>query len=143
MSASDLVTRLSQRRGVRQFVKFGIVGASGFVVNLAIFTLIFNLTPVVEHARIYNLAYSIAFLTGGVSNYVFNRIWTFRATGHPLVQGLQFLGVSAIALVVGLLVSGVLQPYLGPGHRLWFVATVSGMVVNFFVNKYWTFRSVD
>ena len=28
--------RLTQRRGVRQFLKFAVVGASGFVVNLAI-----------------------------------------------------------------------------------------------------------
>jgi putative flippase GtrA len=141
LSATDLVTRISQRRGVRQFVKFGIVGASGFIVNLLIFTLIFTFTPVAEHLRIYSLAYSISFLAGGVSNYVFNRVWTFRATGHPLVQGLQFLIVSAAALGVGLGASHLLEPYLGPGHRLWFVGTISGMVVNFFANKYWTFRS--
>jgi len=135
------MTRLSQRRGVRQFVKFGIVGASGFIVNAALFTLIFELTPVPTHFRIYNLAYSVAFLAGGLSNYIFNRVWTFRATGHPLVQGMQFLVVSAVALGVGLGVSHLLAPVLGPGHRLWFVGTVSGMIVNFFANKYWTFRS--
>jgi putative flippase GtrA len=59
------------------------------------------------------------------------------------VQAVQFLVVSAAALGVGLLVSHILEPYLGPGHRLWFVATVSGMVVNFFANKYWTFRSAS
>lgn len=136
-----MVQRITQRRGVRQFVKFGIVGTSGFLVNLALFTLIFNLTPVAEHSRIYMLAYSVAFLAGGVSNYVLNRIWTFRATGHALVQGLQFLTVSTIALAVGLVVSHLLQPMLGPGHKLWLVATLSGMLVNFFINKYWTFRA--
>jgi putative flippase GtrA len=140
VNAAELMQRITQRRGVRQFVKFGIVGASGFLVNLVIFTLIFTLTPVAEHSRIYMLAYSIAFLTGGVSNYVFNRIWTFRSTGHALVQGFQFLTVSAIALVVGLIVSRLLEPHLVPGHRLWLIATLSGMLVNFFVNKYWTFR---
>ena len=140
VNAPELMQRITQRQGVRQFVKFGIVGASGFVINLVIFTLIFALTPVAEHSRIYMPAYSIAFLTGGVSNYVFNRIWTFRSTGHALVQGFQFLTVSAIALVVGLIVSRLLEPALGPGHRLWLSATLSGMLVNFFVNKYWTFR---
>jgi len=86
------------------------------------------------------LAYSVAFLAGGVSNYVFNRIWTFRATGPALVQGIQFLTVSAIALGVGLLVSHLFEPALGPGHKLWLLATISGMFVNFFINKYWTFR---
>jgi putative flippase GtrA len=31
---------------------------------------------------------------------------------------------------------------LGKGHKLWFLSTCAGIVVNFFVNKYWTFRSV-
>ena len=140
MNAPQLMQRITQRRGVRQFVKFGIVGASGFALNLAIFTFIFALTPVADHSRIYMLAYSVAFLAGGVSNYVFNRIWTFRATGPALVQGIQFLTVSAIALGVGLLVSHLFEPALGPGHKLWLLATISGMFVNFFINKYWTFR---
>ncbi len=143
--ASDIVQWITQRRGVRQFVKFGIVGASGFAVNLAVFTLLqsYLAHTIEERHQRYLLNFSLAFMAGGVSNYFLNRIWTFRASGHPVVQGLQFLGVSALALGVGLVVSHFLTPYLGPGHRTWFVATLSGMVVNFFVNKYWTFRSGD
>ena len=135
-----MIQAITQRRGVRQFVKFGIVGASGFVVNFALFTLIFAFTPKEEHAHLYMFAYSVAFLAGGVSNYMLNRVWTFRATGHALVQGVQFLSVSVLALLVGLLVSKLLGGVFPPGHRLWLIATLSGMVVNFFVNKYWTFR---
>ncbi len=136
----DFVGRFTRRRGVRQFVKFGIVGASGFVVNLIVFTILERTTPVVEQAARYTLNFSIAFLCGGVSNYFLNRIWTFRATGPALVQGMQFLTVSAIALFVGLGVSRVVEPAFGPGHRTWFLATLAGIFVNFFVNKYWTFR---
>jgi len=134
------VQRLAQRRGVRQFVKFGIVGFSGLLVNLVIFTLLQHGLSLEDKRRHYNLTYSIAFLGGGVSNYFLNRIWTFRSTGHAVLQGLQFLTVSAIALGVGLAVSAVAKPYLGPGHRTWLLATLAGIVVNFFVNKYWTFR---
>ena len=42
---TSLFHRVRQRRGVRQFVKFGIVGASGFVVNLVIFTLLQRVVP--------------------------------------------------------------------------------------------------
>jgi putative flippase GtrA len=139
-SGAPLVQRIAQRRGVRQFVKFGIVGASGFIVNFLVFKALEHYTPVELHAARYSLYFSIAFLSGGVSNYFFNRIWTFRATGSALVQGLQFLSVSAVALIVGLGVSKLVTPMLGPGDRTWFIATVSGIVVNFFVNKYWTFR---
>lgn len=134
------LTAIAQRRGVRQFVKFGIVGASGFIVNLIAFTLLQRVVPNHDQALQYNVIYSIAFLAGGVSNYYLNRIWTFRSTGHAVREGAQFMSVSLIALVVGLLVSAVVWPYLGHGHRTWFIATVAGIFVNFFLNKFWTFK---
>jgi putative flippase GtrA len=137
-----VIASIAERRGVRQFVKFGIVGASGFIVNLVVFTLLQRVVP--EHYKPlqYNIIYSIAFFAGGVSNYYLNRIWTFRSTGHAVKEGAQFLAVSAIALLVGLIVSAVVSPWLGHGHKTWFVATVAGIFVNFFLNKYWTFKHV-
>ncbi len=134
------LTAIAQRRGVRQFIKFGIVGASGFIVNLIAFTLLQRVVPNHDQALQYNVIYSIAFLAGGVSNYYLNRIWTFRSTGHAVREGAQFMSVSLIALAVGLLVSAVVGPYLGHGHRTWFIATVAGIFVNFFLNKFWTFK---
>jgi putative flippase GtrA len=148
--ASSFVGRLAQRKGLRQFVKFGVVGASGFVVNLAIFTVLQRLVP--NHAGLfqYNVIYSVAFLSGGVSNYFLNRAWTFRSTGHVGKEGLSFMAVSVLALIVGLIFSAVIAPWpvpfgdrpFGHGHLTWFLSTVAGIVVNFFVNKYWTFRAV-
>jgi putative flippase GtrA len=140
MSVGAMQTLL-QRQGLRQFVKFGIVGASGLLVNLLVFTWLQHITPLAQRASRYPLLFSIAFLSGGVSNYFLNRVWTFRATGDTLVQGAQFLTVSFIALAVGLLVSHFSQPLLGAGHRTWLLATFSGIIVNFFANKYWTFRA--
>ncbi|GAC1660130.1 MAG: GtrA family protein [Candidatus Elarobacter sp.] len=139
---TNLLQRVRQRRGVRQFVKFGIVGASGFAVNLVIFTLLQRVVPNHTAAGPYYAIYSLAFLAGGVSNYFFNRIWTFRSTGHAGKEAAQFLSVSVLALLVGLVVSYLVAPLYGHGHKTWFLATLSGIVINFFVNKYWTFRSV-
>jgi putative flippase GtrA len=141
LSQSTLVERLAQRRGVRQFVKFGIVGATGFVVNLVIFTLLQRVVADHDAAGPYMTIYSIAFLSGGVSNYFLNRAWTFRSTGHVGREGLSFMTVSVLALIVGLIVSAAVAPWLGHGHKTWFVSTVAGIVVNFFINKYWTFRA--
>ena len=143
MSESSLVERITQRRGVRQFVKFAIVGASGFVVNFILFTALQRVVP--NHAATvpYMTIYSIAFLAGGVSNYFLNRAWTFRSTGHVGKEGLSFMTVSVLALVVGLIVSAIVAPWFGHGHKTWFIATVGGIFVNFFVNKYWTFRQAD
>jgi len=135
-----LISDISQRRGIRQFVKFGIVGASGFIVNLIVFTLLQRVVPNHSAPLQYNVIYSIAFLSGGVSNYYLNRIWTFRSTGHAVREGAQFLTVSVLALIVGLIISALVAPKLGHGHKTLFLATVAGIVVNFFVNKYWTFK---
>jgi len=135
-----LISDISQRRGIRQFVKFGIVGASGFIVNLIVFTLLQRVVPNHSAPLQYNVIYSIAFLSGGVSNYYLNRIWTFRSTGHAVREGAQFLTVSVLALIVGLIISALVAPKLGHGHKTWFLATVAGIVVNFFVNKSWTFK---
>lgn len=127
---------------MRQFVKFGIVGASGFVLNLIIFTVLQRLIPSHAQPVPYYIIFTIAYLGSGVSNYYLNRIWTFRSTGHAVKEGTQFLTVSTIALIAGLIVSAIVAPYLGHGHKTWFVATVAGIFVNFFLNKYWTFKHV-
>jgi putative flippase GtrA len=136
---SGLVARITQRRGVRQFVKFGIVGASGFVVNLAVFTLLQRLTQMP-----FWLEFSISFMVGGVSNYFLNRWWTFRSTGHAGKEGAQFLLVSFLALLVGNLTGWLLETRLEfhHAHTVWLLSTLSGMLLNFFANKYWTFRDV-
>jgi putative flippase GtrA len=149
MSDTTFVSRLTQRKGLRQFVKFGVVGASGFIVNFVIFTLLQRVVPNHASTLQYNVIYSVAFLSGGVSNYFLNRAWTFRSTGHVGKEGLSFMAVSVMALIVGLILSALIAPWpipftervFGHGHLTWFLSTVAGIVVNFFVNKYWTFRS--
>jgi len=138
-----MLASIAQRRGLRQFIKFGVVGASGFVVNLVVFTVLQHFDPAHSQAAHYYALYSAGFLAGGVSNYYLNRVWTFRSTGHAMREGAKFLSVSAIALLVGLGVSALAAPYLGHGHKLWFLGTVAGIFVNFFLNKYWTFKHVN
>jgi dolichol-phosphate mannosyltransferase len=139
----SFVDSLAKHRGLRQFAKFGVVGASGFVVNLIVFTLLQRIVPNHARAAQYDFIYTIAFLAGGISNYYLNRIWTFRSTSHAVREGAQFLSVSALALVVGLVISTLVSPWFGHGHRTWLLGTASGIFVNFFVNKYWTFRHLN
>jgi len=134
----SLAQRLTARRGVRQFLKFGIVGASGAVVSFIAFHGLL-------HFRLdLTLAFSIGFILGGVNNYWWNRHWTFRSRGHLGKELAQFLTVSAIALGLGIIITKLLDDRLPQFHLrnslIWLCGTVGGMGVNFFVNKYWTFR---
>jgi len=138
-----VIASVTQRRGVRQFAKFAVVGLSGTLVNLIIFTLLQRVDPLHAQWLHYDLIYTAGFMAGGVSNYYLNRIWTFRSTGHAVREGAQFLTVSLIALIVALGLGVLLHGYLGYGHKMWLVGTVGGVVVNFFLNKYWTFKHLN
>ena len=127
------------RRGVRQFFKFGVVGASGTVVNFIIYHSVIRLFA----APIW-LAYAIGFITGGVNNYWWNRHWTFRSQGHPWKELAQFITVSAVALGISefvLIEAARFVPAMPFRNSVvWLVATFVGMGWNFFGNKFWTFR---
>src|SRR5918995_7228975 len=85
---------LGRRDNWLQLVRFCLVGASGYVVNLAVYTLL--LKGVGLH---YLLAATGSFLVAVTSNYTWNRLWTFRGQrGHVGYQGLRFFVVSLIAL---------------------------------------------
>lgn len=135
-----LLHEIIARKGIRQFVKFGIVGFSGLLVNLVLFTVLQHVVPNHSAPLQYNVIYSIGFLAGAVSNYFLNRSWTFKSNAHAGRESLQFITVSVVALIVGLLVSAAASPYLSHGHRTWFLSVCAGIIVNFFTNKYWTFR---
>ena len=124
---------------MRQFVKFAIVGASGMVVNF----LVAHVLERTTHLSWFG-DFAIGFMVGGMSNYVLNRLWTFGSRRNPFVEGLQFLTVSAVALIVGDIVFAI-AAHANFHHFTvtWFVATISGTFVNFFMNKYWTFRHLN
>jgi len=128
----------TMRRGLRQFLKFGVVGASGAVISFVIYHALLHI-----HFDL-KLAFSIGFIAGGVNNYFWNRHWTFRSKGHMGKELAQFLTVSGMALLLGIVITGLLDRYLPAFHLrnslIWLCGTVGGMGVNFFVNKYWTFR---
>src|SRR5215212_5949854 len=90
-----------------QLVKFSIVGASGYVVNLTVFGLLVKLAGI--H---YIPAAVMAFCVAVTNNFLLNRHWTFNAAGgHAGFQAARFLTVSLVALgfnliVLELLVSG-------------------------------------
>jgi putative flippase GtrA len=144
-SAVDVATALARTRAGRalrrphnwiQLLKFSTVGASGYVVNLSVFSALV-LGPNLDH----RLAAICSFLVAVTNNYLWNRIWTFRGDrGHFAHQGARFLIVAVIALVANLIVLEVLIA-LDLGKILaQAIAIVLVTPVNFVGNKLWTFR---
>jgi dolichol-phosphate mannosyltransferase len=130
------VDALRQRANWEQLVKFCIVGATGYVVNLVVYTLL--LRGVDMH---YVPAAICSFLVAVTNNYIWNRAWTFRhQRGHLVLQGLRFFVVSALALVANLVVLHLLIE-AGLGEVVaQAIAIVVVTPVNFVGNKLWSFR---
>src|SRR5512132_2446567 len=81
-----------------QLLQFGVVGVSGYVVNLAVFAV------VVGPLNVHHIpAAIIAFCVAVTNNFWWNRHWTFDARhGHAGFQAARFFTVSALALLVNL-----------------------------------------
>ena len=119
-----------------QLAKFCAVGASGYAINLAIYT------ALLKWAGLHYLgAAFVSFLVAVSNNYWWNRHWTFRGQrGHFGYQGMRFVVVSAIALAANLGVLRVLVA-LGVGKVLaQAIAVIAVTPLNFVGNKLWSFR---
>jgi dolichol-phosphate mannosyltransferase len=121
-----------------ELVRFGAVGASGYVVNLAVFTLLVHGGGVN-----YQLAAAGAFLVALTNNFVWNRHWTFKAhEGHAGFQAARFVVVSLLAFGFNLLVLSALVEGLHvaevPAQA---IAIVAATPLNFLGNKLWSFRT--
>jgi putative flippase GtrA len=117
-----------------QLAKFGIVGASGFAINLAVYKALLGIGA---HG-----AAAVSFVVSAASNYWWNRHWTFAGQkGSFAMQGVRFYAVSLFAFGVNQFWLAVFLDWLGWGKL---VAQAAAIVLvtplNFLGNKLWSFR---
>ena len=127
---------LRRPRNWVQLGKFCGVGATGYAINLAVYT------ALLRGAGLHYLAAAAcSFLVAVANNYTWNRLWTFRGQrGHFAYQGLRFLLVSVLALCANLVVLRLLVA-VGVGKILaQAIAIVLVTPLNFLGNKLWSFR---
>jgi len=131
-----LVASLRSVRNWQQLGKFCVVGAVGYLINLAVYD------ALLHQGLHYLVAATCSFLVAVTSNYTWNRLWTFREhRGHLGIQGMRFFLVSLAALGANLLVLHLLIAYGGLGRLLaQAVAIVFVTPLNFVGNKLWSFR---
>jgi dolichol-phosphate mannosyltransferase len=120
-----------------QLVRFALVGASGYAVNLAVYTAAIHLVEID-----YKVAAVLAFLISVANNFWWNRRWTFDARdGHAGFQAARFLTISGMAFlfsygVLVLLVEGADLPKV-PAQA---IAIVTATPLSFVGQKLWSFR---
>ena len=138
VSARTRVGRgLSTPANWAQLARFALVGGSGMVVNLAVYT------ALIAGASVdYRVAATAAFLVAVANNFTWNRLWTFRARdGRAGFQAARFLIVSVAAFLLNLTVLELLVAGIGVGEvPAQAIAIATATPANFLGNKLWSFR---
>jgi dolichol-phosphate mannosyltransferase len=144
-TTSEVRLHTRVRHGVKrqhnwiQLVKFCAVGGSGYVVNLCVFTIAY------EVASLHHLAAAtVAFVVAVFNNFWWNRHWTFGEHGardhHAGFQAARFFTVSVLAF---LFAAAVLESLIRWTEISPIVAQAISIVaatpLNFVGNKMWTF----
>ena len=142
-SPSSVRVHTRVRHGLRrphnwiQLFKFFVVGGSGYVVNIAVFTLCVEILDI-HHIGAATLAWIVAVF----NNFWWNRHWTFGAAeGHAGWQSARFFTVSFVAFLFAL---GVLQLLVDTGVNeeiAQAVSIIAATPLNFLGNKMWSFGS--
>ncbi len=124
---------------LRQFAQFGVVGLSGFAINVLVVYLL--RAPL-------GLAWAglVAYLASVTSNWALNRLWTFRAAARTglLRQWLLFLGANSFGFVLNygtflLLVALVPLCAREPVYAV-AAGVAAGLLANFNLSRRWVFR---
>lgn len=130
-----------------RFVKYASVGAIGMVVDLTVLTGTRELLKVPLF-----VAVALGFTAAVISNFTWNRLWTFPESRQRPIGGqlTQFFIVNAIGLGINEVVVLSLHPafslvlYDPPAYLSAKVIAI-GIVLfwNYFVNRAWTYRGID
>jgi putative flippase GtrA len=117
-----------------QLAKFGVVGTSGYVVNLAVYAALLGIGA--------HKAAVVSFVVSAGWNYWWNRHWTFRnERGSFAYQGARFFVVAIAALGVNQLWLVVFLDTLHLGKIVsQAIAIILVTPLNFLGNKLWSFR---
>jgi putative flippase GtrA len=145
---------LVHRRGVREFIKFSVVGASSTAVDKgSLWLLLKTILPGAPWGLSATLSYSL----GVINGFLWNRRWTFHAREHGSVtlQFFRFLSTNVVGLLLNL---GATRAFLSivagsspvggtPTPRQVVIASLGSiplvMVWNFSASKYWAFRRLS
>jgi putative flippase GtrA len=165
---SPFLEKVAQRRGVRQFAKFVVVGASSTAIDIGLHAFLyrgidgslndalrdfaFGLHPSIsELLVVYNvdpafvLLKAFTFIIATFNGFYWNRRWTFDAIDKDRAhrQLIRSYIVYGIGLLINTTVAGSIHH---PGAGKWVyllalcVATVVTTAWTFPMNKFWTFR---
>lgn len=136
---------LRNRKETWRFIKFGVVGSIGALVDFGVLNLGIQVFGLPKW-----LANTFSFFTAVLSNFTWNRLWTFpESREKPLgPQLVQFFVVNLIGYGINQFIFLSLDHYVFAPWGVWGYnlskAIAIGVVLfwNFGINRIWTYRDI-
>ncbi len=147
----------TNQKELTRFLKFSVVGIIGAVVDFGVYSTmigVFGLSP--------EVASVIALATAVVSNFIWNRYWTYPdSRSKPIAkQFVQFFLINILAVVIRVpIIAFTKAPFGRLAERIlsvepetavklgyyiaWALAVGLAMFWNFFINRLWTYSDAD
>lgn len=165
---SPFLEKVAKRRGVRQFGKFVVVGASSTAIDMGLHALLYKGINGALNETLRNFAFGIhpsiqglcadynvdpafvllkalTFVLATLNGFYWNRRWTFDAVDKDRAhkQLIRSYIVYGIGLLINTTVAGSIH-HPGAGKVLYVVSLLIATVVTtawtFPMNKFWTFK---
>ena len=134
-ASTSLVARFEPL--IRQFFKFGVVGLAGLVVDTA------TVYALRGSLGLYG-AGLVAFVVAASSNWLLNRVWTFKGQGGGPAhrQWVRFLATNLAGFVLNRGTYALLVTFVAMAAENPVIATSAGAVAGMFVNFHLSRRVV-
>lgn len=121
-----------------RFIRFGIVGASGMIVD-------FGVTWLCKEKLRWNkyLSNSLGFVISATNNYLWNRVWTFESESQAVAREyISFVVIAVIGLGLNNLIIYLLHDKLHLNFYLSKLIAIGCVTLwNFSMNYVFTFRA--
>jgi putative flippase GtrA len=148
---------LTDQKERSRFYKFALVGTLGAAIDFGVMNLLSHFTHL---SLVY--AGTISFICAVISNFVWNRFWTYpESRSRPLLHQLgMFFLVNAAGVAIRIPTLHYVEPPMlrffesvfHASHKtaeffannITLAAAVGVVMIwNFFVNRYWTYNDID
>ncbi len=151
------INNLTKKKGVRELIKYGLVGLVGLIIDLGVYFLLFEKLQIyypftdqiyallgekisvdVINSDISHIISSVLAIT---NNFILNSYFTFKVTDNKLRRFFSFSGIAVIGLVVS---TALMTVFVGTfnmdGMMSKIFATCIVAAMQFCINKFFTFK---
>lgn len=152
------VKDLTNKKSIRELVKYGIVGSVGMVIDMGVFYLLAIKLSVQYPFSVYirevlgdkialhvidaDISHVISSLLAITNNFILNSYFTFKVTDNKFQRFMSFVGIAAIGLVVStMLITLFVGKFKIDEMYAKIIATCFVAAMQFVVNKFVTFKS--